>query len=308
MKQPPPPQPPPPPAKPSRRSRQAAPQAQTPQAQTPPLRQPEKEAPPRPRRPPPAPPGRPVLAPGETPCRRCGAGNDGSRRFCRRCGAPLTSRSASRAGWWRRFVAWLRGDNLPAGYRKRRRRRSRALLPVLGLVLALALAVTVVPALRTPAMGLVTMVKDRMAHRGRIVPVAARTSSPDPDHPPERLYDRATNRYWAPKHPPPATGEWAELDLPHPAHLLNVIISIGPSADEIEYLTQARPEHLTVSLIAPDGHATTQEVKLEDRPGPQTVRTEVDNVAKVRLTIRSVYGAKPDRRVAVGEVEIFARG
>jgi hypothetical protein len=251
------------------------------------------------------------VAPGETACPACGVGNDPTRRFCRRCGTPLAGVAVARLPWWRRLLARLRGRRAhAAGYRPRTRTRFRGgPWTVLVFLLAAVVAVALIPSLRGLVGAGVTAVRDRLANREQVTPVNATASSSADGHPAKNLYDAATNVYWAPSVPSTgAVGQWVALDLARPVRLLDLVFTTGISADRQQFLTEARPEHVEVTLTAADGTTRVRSLRLHDAAGAQRFDVTGDGVTRIQVTIRSIYGARPGRQVAIAEVEVFVRG
>jgi hypothetical protein len=210
--------------------------------------------------------------------------------------------------WWRRLLARLRRGRRPAGYRRPVRQpvRIRGRLVVL---FALA-AIVLVAAL--PGRGWVRtgteIVRDRTSPHVPVTPVASRASSSAPAAGPERLLDGVSNQFWAPVPTGSAEGQWFEVDLPDPTRVLDLVIHTGVSADRKQFLTQARPRELSVTFTAEDGQTRAKVIRLRDQPGKQDFRVRAARVVRVRFTLRSAYGAQPNRRVAVAELEVFGRG
>ena len=92
-----------------------------------------------------------------------------------------------------------------------------------------------------------------------------------------------------------------------PRRLLNVIITSGVSKQPDRYATQARPQILDATVYSSEGKSRVTALQLDDAPGPQKLKLRGDNVVRVRLTIRSAYGAAPNRQVCIAEVEFFTR-
>ncbi|KJS61950.1 hypothetical protein VM95_12350 [Streptomyces rubellomurinus] len=153
----------------------------------------------------------------------------------------------------------------------------------------------------------VEVVRDRFATPQQIHPTAVRASSEDPAHPAALAVDGTTDRYWAPARPGNGIGEFLEMDFPGPFRLLDLVVHPGISPNAEQFLTQARPQRLTVTLTGSDGKVTTRTVNPADAPGEQRFHLAVGGVVRIRLTIDGAYGAAPDRRVAVAEVEFFER-
>jgi hypothetical protein len=250
----------------------------------------------------------PRVAPGELACPACGVGNDPTRRFCRHCGTSLHAVTPARLPWWRRLLGRLRRRGHAVGYRPRGRGPGgRRLWPVLVFLLAAVLAVAAIPGLRAPVGRAIGAVRDRIAGIEQADPARA-TASSGTRHPAASAIDGATNIYWAPDpDAPDAAGQWIAFDMAKPVRLQYLVFYSGISPERPQFLTEARPENLDITLTAADGRATTKPVRLEDRAGKQEVPLIGDAVTRIQVTIRSAYGAQPGRHVAIAEVEAFVR-
>ncbi|MEU5026050.1 NADase-type glycan-binding domain-containing protein [Streptomyces milbemycinicus] len=258
---------------------------------------------------PPVPP-RPDVAPRRPgrPCPRCRADTPYDRRLCVRCGALLDVASAPAANrplpWWRRI--FRRGPQRPltAGDRPRLRSRPRPrlLLPVVLLVLAAAAWFG-----RGQLSELFTFTQDRTSDPKPLHADQFRGSSQAPGHTAHAAFDGYNNKYWAPATGGPADGQYLEADFDQPVRLLKLLITSGSSAKEAEFLTQARPSELTVTLVSSEGKRSSKTLKLNDKPGQQTFDVPGTEVTRVRLTVGGAYGVRSDRRVAIAEVEFFGR-
>ncbi len=245
-------------------------------------------------------------APGELICGQCGTGNVATRRFCRRCGAPLADAPvAPKPPWWRRLLARRPRPAPAAGERPRRRvlRRPRFVLPLVLLLLLGAGGY----AFRGPLASGVELVRDRLATPQQIHPTTIRASTQDPAHPAALAVDGTTDRYWSPAQPGDGTGEFLEADFAGPFRLLDLVIHPGISATAEQFLTQGRPQTLTATLTNAAGRATTRTLNLADTPGEQRFHLAASTVVRIRLTIRSSFGTGPTRHVAIAEVEFFKR-
>jgi len=149
---------------------------------------------------------------------QCGAGNAPSRRFCRRCAAPLTDAEVVRAPWWRRLLSrsrpkprrkrWLRrSGERPSGKRSalcatltataRAIRWAVAILLVLGL-----LAYGLVPGFRGWANPLAATAwnKARSTFSTKYVPIRPTQITSNGElgnHPATSAIDTLTTTYWA---------------------------------------------------------------------------------------------------------------
>jgi ribosomal protein L40E len=246
---------------------------------------------------------------GDLICGECGAGNVPTRKFCRRCGASLlTAQVRAKPPWWRRLLNRLRGRRYEAGYRRQVRQPVR----IQGrLILIFALAALILlaafpgrPYIHTG----IELVKDRTRAHVPVTPVAARASSFAPKAEPGRVYDGVSNQYWAPAPLGVAEGQWFEVDLPEPTRVLDLVLHTGVALDRKTFLTQGRPREVSVTFTSDKGETTSHVIRLRDEPGKQQFEFRADRVTKVRITLRSAYGARPNRRVAVAELEVFGRG
>ncbi|MFE9186827.1 zinc-ribbon domain-containing protein [Micromonospora haikouensis] len=236
-------------------------------------------------------------APGDMVCPACGTGNPAGRSFCRRCGGPLAAPTgpAGAVPWWRR-LRWPRRRPGWGGLRR--------LLAVL-VVLAL-LAVAVWAAVRFGPRA-VDAVRDRTATPEAVLPSAVVASSEARGHPARSVVDGLNNRYWAPAADRPATGQYVELTFDPPIRLMDLIVHTGASPQQDAFVRQARPAELTMTLWTGDGPSSARQLRLADRPGPQTFHHVVGGVTRLRLTIDASYGAQRGRKVALAEVEVFRR-
>ncbi|WP_428962793.1 zinc ribbon domain-containing protein [Micromonospora fluostatini] len=235
--------------------------------------------------------------PDDVVCPHCGTGNARGRSFCRRCGRPLdaTAQPAATVPWWRR-LRWPRRRS-GGGWL----RRLLAVLLVLALIAALALV-----AVRFGRPVLDT-IRDRTATPEAILPTEVTASSEARGHPARSTVDGLNNRYWAPATDQPAAGQYVELTFDPPIRLLDLIVHTGASPQQDDFVRQARPAELTMTLWTRDGTRTTTPLRLTDRPGPQTFHHVAGDVTRLRLTIGAVYGQERGRRVALAEVEVFRR-
>ncbi|MFG1904135.1 zinc ribbon domain-containing protein [Micromonospora carbonacea] len=236
-------------------------------------------------------------APDDVVCPACGTGNPAGRSFCRRCGGPLAAPAGPAAAvpWWRR-LRWPRRRPGRGGLR-----RLLAVLLVLALLAAAAWA-----AVRFGPRA-VDAVRDRTTTPEAVLPSAVVASSEARGHPARSLVDGLNNRYWAPAADRPATGQYVELTFDPPIRLMDLIVHTGASPQQDVFVRQARPAELTLTLWTGDGPSSTRQLRLSDRPGPQTFHHVVGGVTRLRLTIDASYGAQRGREVALAEVEVFRR-
>ncbi|MFF7140646.1 hypothetical protein ACFZB5_05330 [Streptomyces nodosus] len=260
--------------------------------------------------PPPVIPPRPVAPPRirARPCPSCRAESPVDRRLCVRCGALLDPErpagQVARPPWWRRILPGRERLPLSAGSRPGARawRRPRLALPVFLVVLALVAWLA-----RAQLSELFTFAEDSAGDPKPLHPTQVRASSQARSHRAQAAFDGFNNRYWAPAAPGSGTGQYLEAGFEHPVRLRKLLITSGSSAKPDEFLRQARPSEITVTLVSAQGERTTKDLHLDDTPGQQSFDVQGSDVTRVRLTVHAAYGARQDRRVAIAEVEFFGR-
>ncbi|MGW2047754.1 NADase-type glycan-binding domain-containing protein [Streptomyces sp. NPDC001858] len=243
-------------------------------------------------------------------CQACAHANPRTRTLCLRCGAVLSAPvvTEERLSWWARLLRRLRRRKtrrLAAGQRPpvRAWRRPSLAIP-LTLVLLLVGGYFVRPHLGS----LIDDLRNQTAKPTPVNPKFADASSNRKDHGPNLAFDGANNTYWAPAPAGAGAGEDLEARFEQPVTLQKVIIHIGVSINKDEFLKQARPSVLDVELVEADGTVEKKQLKLEDKPGPQTLDLRGTNVSTVRFIIRSSFGVEGGtRHSAILEVEFFGR-
>ena len=138
-------------------------------------------------------------------------------------------------------------------------------------------------------------------------PTQVRASSAAPGHRAGAAFDGFNNRYWAPASTGPGTGQYLEADFDKPVRLQKLLITPGISANEGEFLTQARPAKITITMVNSKGKETTKSISLHDQPGGQPFDVKAADLARVRLTTDASFGARANRRLAIAEIELFGR-
>ncbi|MFE7387289.1 discoidin domain-containing protein [Streptomyces sp. NPDC057582] len=256
-------------------------------------------------------PGPPITPPPAPPvatvrCPNCRTENAADRTLCIRCALLLDPGPAPELPppWWRRIFR-RRPRRAPlAGARPRRRlwRRPSLALP-LTLILVAALVWFGLPHLS----GLLGFAKKETGSPESVPPSAFRSSSRAPGHPAGAAFDGFNNRYWAPKNVGAGVGEYVECDFDQPVRVMKLIVFPGTSAKVDEFLTQARPEKITVVLTSADGRKVSKRIRLKDQAGPQTFDVVGVETVRARLTTDEVYGAGNGRRLAIAEIEFFGR-
>ena len=159
------------------------------------------------------------ILPGDLICGECGEGNPPARKFCSRCGTPLTTATVAKIPWWRRLVPRRRRRSMEAGQRpwkatdgtQKKPRRGiggvlaaafRKLRPVIAVgVLVAGLLLGFSPDLRERVTSTVGDAKDSVMSRiqktyGPIAPVAVTTNAELPDAPVAHAVDSNTITSW----------------------------------------------------------------------------------------------------------------
>jgi hypothetical protein len=249
---------------------------------------------------------------GPITCQRCGTGNDTTRRFCRRCGQPLVIAPPERLSWWQRLTRWWKArKDRDAGYRPNRRGSIRPGTVVLTGLLTIALIVGLTPPLRqrvvTATVDGYNAIRDRMKKPQLVASRNATASSQAKGNEADKVNDAGNDTYWAATKPAPAEGEWVQVELERPVRLVSIIVTSGSSTDRPEFLKQARPHDVDVELETKGGKRITERISLLDKVGGQSFPVKGSDVVKVRLVVRSAYGAEAGRLVAVAELELFVR-
>ncbi|MFJ6378641.1 NADase-type glycan-binding domain-containing protein [Kitasatospora sp. NPDC092039] len=229
------------------------------------------------------------------PCPRCGTPNLPERKFCRRCAAPLTpTEAAPELPWWR--TRWPFRRRVRIGGSGNALRRTIALLALAAVVVA---GILLYPAGQRAFQD----VLDKLRGTAPITPAATSASAAVEGHPAAAADDGLSNTYWG----APAIGDSVTFSFRTPFRLVDLIVHTGDSVDPQHFRQQGRPVVLTLEVTSEDGEVHTQQVQLNDQPGPQTVPTGVSDVTQVRLTVKEAAGTGPGRAIALSEVEFFKR-
>ncbi|PVE04492.1 NADase-type glycan-binding domain-containing protein [Streptomyces scopuliridis] len=241
-------------------------------------------------------------------CPNCRTENTPDRTLCLRCGLLLDPGPPPELplSWWRRILGRRsRRRALPAAGTRPRRRLWRR--PGLAIPLTLVILAAAVWFVRPHLSEAFDFTKDSTGTPEELRPIRVRGSSALSDHPPRDAFDTYTNRFWVPAEAGPGLGEYLEADFEEPVRMLKLVVFAGRSAKEDEFLAQARPAALTVTLRSAADELTEKRITLKDQPGQQTFDVRGSDVVRVRLAIDDVYGNGPGRRPAVAEIEFFGR-
>ncbi|HVV18867.1 MAG TPA: hypothetical protein VHF06_05480, partial [Pseudonocardiaceae bacterium] len=257
------------------------------------------------------------LRPGDLICGECGEGNLPTRKFCSRCGGPLTEAAVVRAPWWRRLLPRRGPKVMKAGTRPgksatsrarpaltRINRRIRAVIAL--IVLVLGTLYGLYPPFRTAVNTRVAAVKQKItgAADQQLVPehpVSVTDNAELPGHPGRYAVDEFKNTYWlaswSPNKKPTLT-----LNFGKHIALRKMIIMLGASDN---FTAHDRPAalHLLFSNsesddILPQDTPTAQQFTLSGGVGITSVQIQVDDV----------HEAQGASDVAITEIELFGIG
>ncbi|MGW7044685.1 NADase-type glycan-binding domain-containing protein [Streptomyces avermitilis] len=242
---------------------------------------------------------------GGVPCPWCGTPNRPDRHYCTRCASSMTKGrpTAERLPWWRRLLNSRNGQPPWAGDRPRLRRGfGRVLNWVVG---ALVLTLLVFAVMNTgKAVG---AVRDHFAKRAPVSPDSFKASRSYTGHGAGLAFDKLNNTWWGPGVSQSGKGEWLEARFEEPTRLLDLMITPGVSTHADQLTQSALPHRLEARITTKDGRTTTRDLTLDQSAGGQRRAFRVTDVIAVRFTIRSSYGAGPDKQVSIAEIEFFKR-
>ena len=242
-------------------------------------------------------------------CPHCRAVNPADRRLCTRCDKLLDQVSAPAAApralpWWRRIMRPGDEHRMPAGTRPRHRTLPR---PRLALPLVLLLVAGLVWFARPQLAELFDFAKDSTGKPEGLQVTAPKASSSARGHKAGAAFDKLNNRYWAPAESSAGSVPWIEASFEKPVRLRKLLITPGSSAKQDEYLKQARPSRVTLTLHTSDGERSTRKLTLKDQAGDQSFDVHGSDVERVRVTVEDAFGVRPGRRLAIAELEFFGR-
>jgi ribosomal protein L40E len=269
--------------------------------------------------------------PGDRICGSCGAPNDPSRKFCRRCGTSLVEAKVvaePRLPWWKRLFGGGKKKSAPtyaAGERKSSMKKAaprtsgiRGLLGKIGIVrglLGLVVAIGIFGYVGIPSFrSMVTSAADPLLHGGptQVIDNIRKIVSPKPaqviprpedisatselsGHEARLIRDGSTVTDWQ------GTDKVPEITVKfeEPIDLGWVIVRTGNSA---AFADMRRPSAL--ELVFPGG--STQRIDLEDTKEPQTFEVSASDIAS--LVIRVVDTNGPESTpISISEIEFFRR-
>lgn len=190
---------------------------------------------------------------------------------------------------------------MTAGTRPRHRTLPR---PRLALPLVLLLLAGLAWFARPQLAELFNFAKDSTGKPEGLQVTEPRASSSARGHKAGAAFDKLNNRYWAPA---AAGSQWVEASFEKPVRLRKLLITPGSSAKQDEFLKQARPSRVTLTLYSSGGERSTKSLTLKDQAGDQSFDVRGSDVERVRVTVDDAFGVRPGRRLAVAELEFFGR-
>jgi hypothetical protein len=257
-------------------------------------------------------------APGELICGQCGAGNVSTRRFCRRCGAPLADAEVVKTPWWRRVfrkrpkVKTAEASAVPAHRPSRPRRPGRAgaagrramrwgrNLLALGAVAGISMY-GLIGSFREAVNDRVLGEKDRVEDvfdndLVPVRPVRVTATAALPKHGAALATDNATDTYWAaPIRPRPVL----VLFFDHPVQISQAIVHNGVG-EKFQNSHRAGTLHLVFAT------GQTDDVELEDTPDSQEVSVESgDGGRRLEIHLDELHRSVNGSFVAISEIELF---
>lgn len=252
------------------------------------------------------------LAPGDLICGNCGAGNEPTRRFCRKCGNSLADAETVRRSWWRRLLSWLFGRRRRAkrqlGVRPRARggrpwrTAARVVSRLFVVLVALAgILYAAVPPFRSGVNTEARTFKSWVTRQFSNKLVPARPSrvianSAVPEHGAGLAADNIKQTFWA---APPTPEPVLQLFFDKPVDVRQAIIRLGNSA---EFSSTHRPAKF--HLVYNNNH--TFDVNLADTPDPQTVTIgESAGTTSIEIHIVALHRSEKGNTVAISEIELF---
>lgn len=245
---------------------------------------------------------------GDLVCGHCGAGNQPTRRFCRRCGQDLAEAEVARIPWWRRILLRRKTRAQAAGSRPRvarRGRRLRSFFTLAAILITLAGGVLLTrPYWDTARNG----VEDRLRNVEPATPDEVRASSSASGHPAPLVRDNGSRSYWAPSATKRAVGQYLEMRFDRPVRLVYVLVSNGVSGDGNAYLRNGRATRLRATLFTATGtRMPAKTLRLMDTAEPQQRSLRGSDVVRVRFTIAGRKRGAPGTLVGIREIELFKR-
>ncbi|MGH9055814.1 MAG: NADase-type glycan-binding domain-containing protein, partial [Acidimicrobiales bacterium] len=259
-----------------------------------------------------------VINPGDRVCGQCGEGNDPARRFCRRCGASLQQAAVFTLPWYKRFWRGLRRRKVrAAGERPRHRQHAIGgagggyiakwvLRVAVACAIVLAILANVGPYKKPIDNRFTTWYHDvvGVAHPNYspVHPVGATASSAATGHPATQAIDGASNTSWQAVG---GSGQTLTITLEAPTNIGKIGFLIGDQDTPQAYLTEPRPEQITVAFAT--SPAYSKKITFKDTANFQSYTVDAKKATSLTITIDSVYASPQGKGVSIAEVELFTK-
>jgi hypothetical protein len=253
------------------------------------------------------------INPGDLICGRCGEGNPGTRKFCRRCGESLIEAVVAKRPWYRRLIPQRKKKQLEAGDRPDRSsgraagtkarifrgkvlgkladaRRILALLAIVGIGVGFA-----IPSARSAimdggsgALGKVRRIVSPTYSNIPIDPLRVSASSETVDGEAVNVADSNTLTFWrADSADPDASVTVVFVDTTDVAH---VLVHPGQQEDGGKVVRpDPRPREMLFRVTDEAGTITEVVASIADEDGFQTVDLGVDAAVSVETVVVNCY-------------------
>ncbi|WP_405059828.1 hypothetical protein OG474_44855 [Kribbella sp. NBC_01505] len=302
-----------PPAAPETTQRPAplpAPEPRQPDAQ-PPARKPGSRQPQTVKRKMPRRSKSPVIIPtGSRICGGCGMPNEGSRRFCAKCGFSLIDAKVIRkTAWWRRFLGRERVYAAGTRFRPSNARRRFRGATRMGVVLALLAGGGILAFPQRPlVMKGVHAVQDAMSKPQPVHVKDVKGSGAAGKQVPALAFDGAKNTYWgAPRVGKGAVnGPYVSGTFQQPVRLTNIGIYAGVSEQTPKFVAGPRPAEIEVTVFTAD-KPVLKRFRLADSSKYQKFTLKVDGARGVQIAVVRSINPSRSTLTAITEIELFGK-
>ncbi|TCO50568.1 hypothetical protein EV646_102642 [Kribbella antiqua] len=251
----------------------------------------------------------PVIVPtGSRICGGCGMPNEGTRRFCAKCGFSLADAKVIRkTAWWRRLLGreriYAAGTRIRPGNARRRFRGATRV----GVVLALLAGGGV---LAGPQRGLVERgidkAKDALAGPEQVRLVDPKASGVAGKQVAALAFDGAKNTFWG----APRTGRGAKPvpfvagSFGKPVKLVEVGIWPGVSDQTPKFVAAPRPAEIEITVFT-GAAPVVRRFPVEDVPKFQKFKLPVDDARSIQIAVTRTTNPTRSTLTAIAELEFF---
>lgn len=253
----------------------------------------------------------PVIIPtGSRICGGCGMPNEGTRRFCAKCGFSLVDAKVIRkTAWWRRFLGRERVYAAGTRFRPSNARRRFRGATRIGVVLALLAGGGILAFPQRPlVMRAVHAVQDMVTKPQPVHLTNIKGSGAVGKQAPALAFDGAKNTYWgAPKVGKNAVvGPYVTGTFQQPVRLTNFGIYAGVSDQTPKFVAGPRPAELEITVFTA-GKPVIKRFRLADSSKYQKFKLKVDDARGVQIAV--VRSVNPSRATltAIAEIELFGK-